>query len=97
MFVASDAPKYIRGLTACAVLYCVEFCCMAAWRFYCKLVASLSCNGCADYLSDIWENRRRAKIIRAQGISEEESLRLGNLNAEADMTDRENIYFKYKY
>lgn len=36
MFVASDAPKYIRGLTACAVLYCIEFCSMAAWRFYCK-------------------------------------------------------------
>ncbi|KAK1842642.1 major facilitator superfamily transporter [Colletotrichum chrysophilum] len=80
MFVASDAPKYIRGLTACAVLYCVEFCSMGAWRFY-----------------YIWENRRRAKLIREQGISEEESERLGKLNAEADMTDRENIHFKYKY
>lgn len=36
MFVAFDAPKYIRGITACAVLYCVEFCCMATWRFYCE-------------------------------------------------------------
>jgi hypothetical protein len=36
MFVASDAPKYIRGITACAILYCVEFCCMATWRFYCE-------------------------------------------------------------
>ncbi|KAK7227900.1 hypothetical protein V2G26_000070 [Clonostachys chloroleuca] len=80
MFVASDAPKYIRGLTACAVLYGVEFCSMASWRFY-----------------YIWENRRRAKIIQQQGISEEESLRLGKVNAEADMTDRENIHFKYKY
>ncbi|KAF4921619.1 putative transporter [Colletotrichum viniferum] len=80
MFVASDAPKYIRGLTACAVLYCVEFCSMGAWRFY-----------------YIWENRRRAKLIREQGLSEEESERLGKLNAEADMTDRENIHFKYKY
>ncbi|KAF4968679.1 hypothetical protein FSARC_3965 [Fusarium sarcochroum] len=80
MFVASDAPKYIRGLTACAILYCVEFCSMASWRFY-----------------YIWENRRRAKIIREQGTSEEESERLGKLNAEADMTDRENIHFKYKY
>ncbi|KAF9883409.1 hypothetical protein FE257_003492 [Aspergillus nanangensis] len=80
MFVASDAPKYIKGLTACAVLYCVEFCSMASWRFY-----------------YIWENGRRAKAIREQGISEEESLRLGKANAEADMTDRENIHFKYKY
>ncbi|EXA35910.1 related to DAL5-Allantoate and ureidosuccinate permease [Fusarium oxysporum] len=80
MFVASDAPKYIRGLTACAILYCVEFLSMASWRFY-----------------YIWENRRRAKMIREQGISEEESERLGRLNAEADMTDWENIHFKYKY
>ncbi|KAH6685478.1 hypothetical protein F5X68DRAFT_210208, partial [Plectosphaerella plurivora] len=72
MFVASDAPKYIRGITACAILYCVEFCCMATWRFY-----------------YIWENRRRAKMIRDE--------RLGKLNAEKDMTDRENIHFKYKY
>ncbi|KAH9889193.1 major facilitator superfamily domain-containing protein [Xylariomycetidae sp. FL2044] len=71
MFVASDAPKYIRGLTACGVLYCVEF--------------------------YIWENRRRANIIREMGISEEESERLGKLNAESDMTDRENIHFKYQY
>ncbi|KAF4464782.1 major facilitator superfamily transporter [Fusarium albosuccineum] len=80
MFVASDAPRYIRGLTACAVLYCVEFCSMATWRFY-----------------YIWENRRRAKMIQEQGITEEESERLGKANAEADMTDRENIHFKYKY
>ncbi|KAF5558709.1 major facilitator superfamily transporter [Fusarium phyllophilum] len=33
MFVASDAPRYIRGLTACAILYCVEFLSMASWRF----------------------------------------------------------------
>ncbi|KAF4496250.1 major facilitator superfamily transporter [Fusarium agapanthi] len=46
---------------------------------------------------NIWENRRRAKMIREQGISEEESERLGRLNAEGDMTDRENIHFKYKY
>lgn len=46
---------------------------------------------------DIWENRRRAKMIREQGISEEESERLGRLNAEADMTDWENIHFKHKY
>ncbi|EXF84162.1 hypothetical protein CFIO01_05665 [Colletotrichum fioriniae PJ7] len=80
MFVASDAPKYIRGLTACAVLYCVEFCSMATWRFY-----------------YVWENKRRDKLVREQGISKEESERLGKLNAEVDMTDRENIHFRYKY
>ncbi|TDZ19885.1 putative transporter [Colletotrichum orbiculare MAFF 240422] len=80
MFVASDAPRYVRGITACGVLYLVEFCSMASWKFY-----------------YVWENRRRAKIIRDQGILDEESERLGRLNAEADMTDRENIHFKYKY
>ncbi|OIW34816.1 MFS general substrate transporter [Coniochaeta ligniaria NRRL 30616] len=80
MFVASDAPRYIRGITACGVLYLVEFCGMASWRFY-----------------YIWENKRRARVIREQGISEEESDRLGKLNAESDMTDRDNIHFVYKY
>ncbi|KAK1460520.1 hypothetical protein CCUS01_08867 [Colletotrichum cuscutae] len=65
MFVASDAPKYIRGLTACAVLYCVESCSMATWRFY-----------------YIWENKRRDRLVREQGISKEESERLRKLNAE---------------
>ena len=38
MFVASDAPKYVRGITACAVLYIVEFCGFGAWRTYCKIL-----------------------------------------------------------
>ena len=42
MFVASDAPRYIKGLTACAVLYCVEFLSMATWRFYCRLPLMLN-------------------------------------------------------
>ncbi|KAL2210225.1 MFS general substrate transporter [Sarocladium strictum] len=80
MFVPSDAPKYVKGITACAVLYIIEFCCMGAWRFY-----------------YVWENKRRAKLIAEQGIDAEESERLGKINAEADMTDMENIHFKYKY
>ncbi|KAI0102626.1 major facilitator superfamily domain-containing protein [Nemania sp. FL0031] len=45
----------------------------------------------------IFENRRRAKIIQDRGISQEESERLGKLNAEADMTDQENIHFIYQF
>ncbi|KAL2822888.1 major facilitator superfamily domain-containing protein [Aspergillus granulosus] len=45
----------------------------------------------------VWENKRRAKIIAEMGISEEESERLGKVNAENDMTDRENVHFRYKY
>ncbi|KAI0204337.1 MFS general substrate transporter [Astrocystis sublimbata] len=44
----------------------------------------------------IYENRRRAKLIEAMGITPEESERLGKLNAELDMTDQENIHFKYQ-
>lgn len=95
MFVASDAPRYIKGLTACAVLYCVEFLSMATWRFYCRSLSTLQTLVLTR--TDIWQNKKRAQLIAEMGISQEESARLGQLNAEADMTDRENIHFKYKY
>jgi hypothetical protein len=53
--------------------------------------------GLTRYAADVWENKRRAKLIAEQGIDAEESERLGKINAEADMTDMENIHFKYKY
>ncbi|KAL4911474.1 hypothetical protein BDW74DRAFT_164934 [Aspergillus multicolor] len=80
MMVPSDAPKYTRGITACGVLYVVEFCSMGLWRFY-----------------YIWENKRRDRVVASMGLSEEECERLGRVNAEGDMTDRENIHFRYKY
>ncbi|KAF4119412.1 Major Facilitator Superfamily [Geosmithia morbida] len=80
IMLPSDAPRYIRGITACGVLYFVEFCAMGLWRFY-----------------YIWENKRRAKLIQEQGFTQEESQRQGKINAESDMTDRENIHFEYKY
>ncbi|KAJ5272457.1 MFS general substrate transporter [Penicillium angulare] len=43
----------------------------------------------------IWQNKRRAKLIADLGMSEEESGHQGRLNAELDMTDYENIRFKY--
>lgn len=105
MMLPSDAPRYIHGITACGVLYFVEFCSMGLWRFYCK------CNlhnpslfrerrvmeANQQAATDIWENKRRAKLIEEQGFTEEESQRQGKINAESDMTDRENIHFKYKY
>jgi len=36
-------------------------------------------------------------MIQEQGFTEEESDRQGKLNAELDMTDYENIHFKYQY
>lgn len=35
-----DAPKYVAGITACGVLYVVEFVLIGLWRFYCKLSRS---------------------------------------------------------
>lgn len=48
-------------------------------------------------MPDVWENRRRARMIEAEGLSAEERERQGKINAESDMTDRENIYFVYSY
>ncbi|KAJ8132293.1 hypothetical protein O1611_g1331 [Lasiodiplodia mahajangana] len=45
----------------------------------------------------ILENRRRVRVIQEMGISQEESERLGKINAEADMTDQENVHFKYQF
>lgn len=45
----------------------------------------------------MYENRRRAAMVYEMGLSQEESEREGKLNAEADMTDRENIHFRYSY
>lgn len=103
MLVPSDAPKYLRGLTACGAMYVLEFISIVCWRLYCtysipsSFVAPFWVSTVHDTnnLSDVWENRRRAKIIAERGISAEEAERLGKLNAEADMTDRENIFFKY--
>lgn len=48
-------------------------------------------------LADIWQNKRRDRIVAEMGISPEESKKLGQLNAESDMTDTENIHFRYQY
>ncbi|KAI1264399.1 MFS general substrate transporter [Xylariaceae sp. FL1019] len=43
----------------------------------------------------VWQNNRRDKLVAGMGISPEESQRLGKINAENDMTDQENIHFRY--
>ncbi|KAJ5113980.1 hypothetical protein N7456_002514 [Penicillium angulare] len=45
----------------------------------------------------VWQNSRRAKLISDLGMSEEDSGHQGRLNAESDMTDYENIHFKYSF
>ncbi|KAL1758284.1 major facilitator superfamily domain-containing protein [Schizophyllum commune] len=44
----------------------------------------------------VWQNGRRDAAARAAGISEDERRRLGALNGEQDMTDTENIHFRYE-
>ncbi|KAL6806182.1 major facilitator superfamily domain-containing protein [Trichoderma sp. SZMC 28012] len=43
----------------------------------------------------IMENKRRAKIIEEMGMTPEQSAHQGKINGESDMTDRQNIHFKY--
>lgn len=45
----------------------------------------------------MWQNKRRERLIAQLGQTAEEHIRDGYLNAEADMTDFDNIYFKYQY
>ncbi|KAM6482215.1 MFS general substrate transporter [Trichoderma sp. SZMC 28011] len=43
----------------------------------------------------IMENKRRDKIIKEMGMTPEKSAHQGKINGESDMTDRQNIHFKY--
>lgn len=43
----------------------------------------------------MWENKRRDKAIEAMGLTKQEAEHQGRLNAEMDMTDYENIHFRY--
>ncbi|CAI7587773.1 unnamed protein product [Penicillium glandicola] len=43
----------------------------------------------------IWQNKRRDKVVADLGLTEEASAHQGRLNAESDMTDFENIHFRY--
>jgi MFS transporter, ACS family, allantoate permease len=36
VFQAKDAPRYITGLTVCAIFYGVETVLMLTWRYYCE-------------------------------------------------------------
>lgn len=44
---------------------------------------------------DVYENRRRDKVVAEVGMTQEEADHQGRLNAESDMTDVENIHFRY--
>ncbi|RAH85568.1 major facilitator superfamily transporter [Aspergillus japonicus CBS 114.51] len=43
----------------------------------------------------IWQNTRRDRLVAEMGLTKEQSLHLGRLNAEEDMTDWENVHFRY--
>lgn len=78
LFQEKDAPKYIPGLTGCAVVYGIEFTLMILWRSWYWL-----------------QNKRREKQIQEMGLSEEECRRMGMVAAEEDLTDWENVHFRY--
>ncbi|KAH8736459.1 major facilitator superfamily domain-containing protein [Ilyonectria robusta] len=43
----------------------------------------------------IWQNKIRDKKVAEMGLTAEESAHQGQINGESDMTDRENIHFRY--
>lgn len=45
----------------------------------------------------IWENRRRERAFLASGLTMEEREYQSKLAGETDMTDRENVHFRYTY
>lgn len=45
--------------------------------------------------ADAVENRRRAKMIQELGLTAEQSAYQGQVYGESDLTDWENIHFKY--
>lgn len=77
-FLPSDAPKYHRGLTGCAICLIASTFLTAGWWWYYS-----------------WENKRRAKHLAAQGVSEEERKHRAQVNGELDLTDLENKEFVY--
>lgn len=45
--------------------------------------------------ADIYQNKRRDRLVARMGMSAEEAEREGKINAEEDMTDVENLHFRY--
>ncbi|KAJ9156304.1 Major facilitator superfamily transporter [Pleurostoma richardsiae] len=43
----------------------------------------------------VWQNRRRDRLVREMGLSPEQSAHQGRINGESDMTDWENVHFRY--
>ncbi|GAT30870.1 major facilitator superfamily transporter [Aspergillus luchuensis] len=43
----------------------------------------------------MWENRRRERIVQSMGISKEEQERRGRELGAQDVTDMNNVYFRY--
>jgi hypothetical protein len=91
-----DAPRYIPGITVCAAMYGTEFTLMGLWRTYCKDLSPSLRFFLLMHKADSWQNKRRARMIEEMGVSPEEAIMRGKMNAEANMTDYENIYFKYQ-
>ncbi|KAF2770249.1 MFS general substrate transporter [Teratosphaeria nubilosa] len=78
LFQAKDAPKYIPGLTGCAVLYALQLTLMIFWRAWYSYI-----------------NKKRDIMVGQMGLTSEEAERAGKLAAEEDMTDFENVHFRY--
>jgi hypothetical protein len=69
MFIPSDAPKYVKGITACAVLYIMEFCAMGAWRFYCETLPAQHLLDAIDNLLTLSQTSGRTVVVPSSSPS----------------------------
>lgn len=68
------------------------------------ITGTISCAACfglqviVAFLWRLWymyENRRRERLLAAEGLSEEEQQRRGKVLGEQDTPDMKNIHFRY--
>lgn len=83
-------------------MYGVEFALMGAWCSYCEssFLPTKSTVRQAILMrrfTDIFTNRRRAKLVAAMGLTAEQEEDQGRINAESDMPDSLNVFFRYDF
>lgn len=89
--------QYIPAIVVCSVMYGLQFIILSIWRLYCKTSSGFHTLGSSptNLMIDIRQNQKRDRLVRELGMSVTEAEHQGRLNAESDMTDVENVHFRY--
>ncbi|RSH86472.1 uncharacterized protein EHS24_004728 [Apiotrichum porosum] len=78
IFRPSDAPRYLKGLTGCAIAMAVCMVVVGAWWSYYE-----------------YTNRKRDRDFVTSGLTKEEQDYQRKLAGETDLTDIQNVHFRY--